>query len=123
MTARQPLNSMWDILHLDLRPLLMAEIPLPGMKRSRRTMRKVNLGRNRASAAKYTPTVNHARGGDTLEGALKPGATTTYSLNGRDFKITDSTFVVGIPTFGAQAKLRYREESTGELVATNLTVG
>ena len=58
----------------------------------------------------------------SLEGQLRTGNRTTYSLQGEDFALGTDTFVLGVPRIGASARVKGVIRNGGEKIATSMTI-
>lgn len=102
----------------DLSGILTRPISLPGTRPNRDKIRSEALKRLGKSIPS-TPTQTLAQPAQrkitfTLEGEIKTGTETLYSVDGEDFDMDDSTFMFGELRVGSQAIVK------GHLLAGNI---
>lgn len=58
----------------------------------------------------------------TLQGKLEPGEDSAFSINGQDFVLDDSTWMIGELVFGARATIKGVISERGERLAKSIVV-
>jgi|GEM_PF-2271026 len=86
--------------------------PIPGVGKAPK--RKI---RRSSATSKKEPIPSQ------LIGALAQGKETPFSVNGRDFKISSETWIIGELRVGAAVKIKLAPASDGGYVATMVRVG